>query len=211
MRFFTLVGGVVLCGLSFGSTLVANTSANNGGSPGWAMFFDVSATGTDLNILSMTTFSTATAGGSYSIEVFTRPGSALGGPANSGPGSSPAGWTSLGTAAATQGAVTSGESLSIDIPDISVLAGNTVGVAVQFTGVGPRYFGTGTPPLQNFTDGTLSVLAGDARSAPFTAGGSFFSSRALAGSLTYEAVPEPMTTLGLAALAGLVARKRKSA
>lgn len=197
---------------AFGQTLVAETTANNGGSPGWGMFFDLSATGSAVTITSLTTASTATAGGAFSVELFTRTGSGLGGPVASGAGSSSAGWTSIGTASATQGGTTSGISLTIDTPDFTIANGSTVGVAMVFTGAGPRYLGTGSPALSTFTDGPLKLVTGDARTVPFTTTGSFFTSRALTGSISYtsSAVPEPatMAALGLGAL-GLLRRRRK--
>ncbi len=184
-----LVAGALLAGsnsLFAQVTLNANAGpANNGGSATWAMFFDVAATAGDLTVTEMTTASTAAANAAFSVEVLTFVGSGLGGPVGSGPGSSPTGWTSLGSVPATQGAVASAVSLPIDIPDIVVLNGQTVGVAVRFTSAGPRYFGTGTPPLGVYSDANLSLTTGQARSAPFTTGGSFFTSRELVGSLTY--------------------------
>ncbi len=189
--------------------------ANNGGSSGWSVFFDLTASA-DLNVTELTTASTAPASTTFTVEIFTRSGTALGGPVDSGPGSSPAGWTSLGTATATQGAVPSGISLPIDIPDIFVGTGQTLGVAMLFTGAGPRYTGTGTPSYSVFADSNLSVTTGDVRSAPFTMDGSFFASRALNGEISYEltnisgTIPEPATaTLGLAALGGLMMRRRR--
>ena len=207
--------GVLLCfalALAFAApasadTLTANTTANNGGSPGWAFFFDVSANGAPLSITEMTTASTAAAGASFTVEVFTRTGTALGGPVGSGPGSSPIGWTSLGTAPATQGPTSSGISLPINIPDIPV-TNSVTGVAVLFSVAGPRYFGTGSPPLQNFSDANLTLITGDARSAPFTPTGSWFSSRGLTGSLTYTVVPEP-AALGSVGLAAVLLRRRR--
>ena len=197
---------------AFAQTLNAHPGpANNGGSAGWAMFFDLTASGSPLNATSLTTASSAGANAGFTVEILTRAGSALGGPVGSGPGSSMAGWTSLGTVNATQGAVAGQVSLPIDIPDIFIGAGQTVGVAMRFGVSGPRYFGTGTPAYSNFTDGTLTLVTGDARSAPFTTGGSFFSSRAMVGSVTYAVVPEPgsMIALGLGA-AALVARRRRN-
>ncbi|NUP95539.1 MAG: hypothetical protein HUU28_05175 [Planctomycetaceae bacterium] len=162
--------------------------ANNGGSPNWAMFFDVAATGGDFLVTELTTASNAGANVQYSVEVLVYTGSGLGGPVASGPGSSPVGWTSLGTVSATQGATASGISLPIDIPDITVLNGQTTGVALRFTGAGPRYFGTGTPAYSVYSDANLALTTGDARSAPFTTTGSFFTSRALVGSITYESL-----------------------
>lgn len=192
--------------------LLANPTANNGGAVNWAIFFDLSASGADVTVTELTTASTAAANAALSFEVFTRVGTGLGGPVTGGPGSDPTGWTSLGVVNGTQGPTASGISLPIDIPDIAVADGMTVGVALRFLVAGPRYFGTGAAPLQTFTDGPLTLVTGDSRSAPFTTTGSFFSSRALAGSLTYTAVPEP-SSMALASVAGFglaAIRRRRS-
>jgi len=175
-------------GSLFAQTLNANPGpANNGGSATWAIFFDVTATSGPLTITEMTSANTGAANVAFNVEVFTRVGTALGGPVSTGPGSSSAGWTSLGTVPATQGPVASGVSLPIDIPDIVLAQGQLTGVAVRFTTVGPRYFGTGTPPIGTYFDANLTLATGESRSAPFTPTGSFFTSRELVGSLTYIA------------------------
>src|SRR5690349_17683225 len=149
-RLLALGAVVGIAGDLHAQTLNANPGpANNGGSANWAMFFDVTATSGNLTITHMTTASTAAANAAFNVEVFTRVGTALGGPVASGPGSSPAGWTSLGIVGATQGAVASQVSLPIDNPDIALTQGQLTGVAVRFTVAGPRYFGTGAPPLGN--------------------------------------------------------------
>lgn len=206
----TGVGLVAVCASA--TTLVANPGpANNGGSAGWAMFFDLTTGANAVNVTGLTTASTAAANSVFNIEVFTRAGTALGGPVGSGPGSSSAGWTSLGIASATQGAVSSAISLLVDIPDISVASNSTVGVALRFTVAGPRYFGTGTPAYSTYSDSNLTLKTGDGRSAPFTTTGSFFASRAMVGSLEYTAVPEPATMLVLAGgVAALIRRRRKA-
>ena len=207
-RAFVFGAILLACAASVSAeTLNANATANNGGSPNWAIFFDVSANSLPLTITEMTSASTAPANGAFAVEVFTRTGTALGGPVGSGPGSSPAGWTSLGVAPATQGPVGSGISLPIDIPDINVAAGVT-GVAVRFTGAGPRYFGLAAGPYQNFSDANLTLVTGDARSAPFTPTGSWFAPRGLTGSLTYQVVPEP-ASLALLGFAGLLLARRR--
>jgi hypothetical protein len=159
--------------------------ANNGGSAGWAMFMDMIAGPRDIEVTQMKTANTGGAGASFSVEVFTRLGTALGGPVGSGPGSSTAGWTSIGTVPAIQGPVASGISEVFTLPTINVPAGDTIGVAIKFNTVGPRYFGTGSPPLSVYSDTNLSVVSGDGRSAPFTPTGSFFSSRTLTGEVRY--------------------------
>ena len=172
-------------------TLNANPGpANNGGLTGWGIFFDLSSPpGAPVIIEQMTTASTAAANATYTVEVFTRVGTALGGPVTTGPGSSPAGWTSLGTATATQGPVANGVSLPINIPNIPLIPGQITGVAVVFTGAGPRYFGTGSPPYGTYADANLTLVTGDARSAPFTPTGSWFASRELVGSMIYSLFP----------------------
>jgi len=186
-RLLGTLGAFALCASANAQvTLDANPTANNGGSVNWGIFFDFTAECTDLTVTHLRTASNAVAAATFDVEVYTRSGSGLGGPVAMGPGSDPAGWTSLGIVTATQGAVGNGISESIDIPDVLVPRGTTVGVALVWRlGGGPRYFGTGAAPIQTFTDGILTLTAGDARTSPFTTTGNFFSSRALAGSATY--------------------------
>ncbi len=168
--------------------------SNNGGSANWAAFFDLIAGSRDVSVTQMTTASTAAASASFSVEVFVRSGTALGGPVGSGSGSSSDGWTSLGIVPVVQGPTTSGISLVFTLPTISVTAFDTVGVALKFIGVGPRYFGTGSPPYSTYADTNLTLITGDGRSAPFTPTGSWFASRALVGEIRY--VISPVSTIG---------------
>ncbi len=202
-RAFLFILALFLCKLPVSAqTINANATANNGGSSGWAIFFDLTANSNALFVMQLTTASTAAANAGFSIEVFTRNGTSLGGPVGSGPGSSMAGWTSLGTASATQGATSSGISLPITIPTISVDPFATVGVALLFSGAGPRYFGTASSgPYQMFSDSNLTLTTGDARSVPFTTTGSWFAPRGLTGSITYSVVPEP-SSIALLVLGG---------
>ncbi len=203
---------LILCQSPASADIInANATANNGGSPGWAIFFDLTANTMPVSVTSMTTASTAAANAPFSIEIFTRTGTALGGPVTGGPGSSPDGWTSLGTAMATQGPTSSGISLPIDIPAINVDPFATVGVAVLFTGAGPRYFGTGSGPYQMFSDSNLTLTTGDSRSVPFTPTGSWFAPRGLTGSITYAVVPEPSSFVLLTLFGPLLwLRRRRS-
>lgn len=159
--------------------------ANNGGSPNWAMFLDLIGGTRDLYVTAIKTSSTAAAGGPISFEVLIRDGSTLGGTLTTGPGSSPAGWTAIDTASGIQGPTTNGISELIYIGPIPVAANDTVGVALRFITAGPRYFGTGTPPIENYNDTNIRLRTGEGRSAPFTPTGSFFTSRALTGEIRY--------------------------
>ena len=170
--------------------------ANNGGSTGWGIFFDVvSPVGSPVIVSHLRTASTAAANATYTIEVFTRFGTALGGPVGSGPGSSPVGWTSLGTVTATQGPTAGGVSQVIDIPDIPLGTAQITGVAVVFTGAGPRYFGLGGGPYVTYSDAILNLVTGDVRSMPFTPNGSWFSPRELVGSVGYFVFPVELMTI----------------
>jgi hypothetical protein len=167
-------------------TLAANPGPpNNGGSPNWAIFLDFIAGPKNIIVKQLSTGNNGTANESFSVEVLTYNGTALGGPVGSGHGSSMAGWTSLGTVPAVQGSTSNGISSIFNIPSITVPAGDTVGVALRFNSVGPRYYGTGSPPYSIYSDSSLTLVTGDSRSVPFTPTGSWFSSRALTGVVRY--------------------------
>src|SRR5690554_1837494 len=177
--------------------------SNNGLSSGAGIFFNLIASPThNIEVFQMTTANSGAAGANFSIEFFVRDGNALGGPVSSGPGSSPAGWTSLGSVPVTQGAVGNGVSLPFATPPIVVNAGDTVGVAMVFTGAGPRYFGTGSPPYGVYSNSTLTLVTGDSRSTPFTTGGTFFASRELVGEIYYNASAIPVELASFTASVG---------
>ncbi len=186
-----------LLGLLLGAPALAQTSAvlnaspgpsDNGSAAGAALLFDLEAR-TGLAITGFSTASAAAAGSTYQVSVYTRVGTALGGPVNTGPGSSSDGWSPLGTFTVTQG---DGEvSLPIALPAVAMAAGQTVGMAVVFpANLHARYLGQGSPAIQTFSNSALIMRSGDVRTVPFTTGGSFFSSRTLVGSITYR-VAEP--------------------
>lgn len=175
--------------------LHAAQSENNGGNDGWAIFFDLQATGDDVLVTELTTFSQEPAFALFSVELFTRNGTAL-----AGAGASNAGWTSLGSFVATQGAVTEGESSSIDVADFLVSSGGITGVALRFTGLGALYLNGSNV----YSDANLSLTTGESRSDPFSNTGGVFDERSFAGSVTYQVirtatVPEPSTALLLLA------------
>jgi hypothetical protein len=189
MRFWSVLLGMLLClfasqGLHAQATLIANPGpSNNGGNIGGALLFDLEAQ-TSVVVTGLTTATAAAPGTTFTVRISTRTGTALGGSGSSGPGSSAAGWRVLGTAVATQGSAE--VSLPISIPEIPIAAGQVVGVAVEFVDTTPRYFGSGSAPIETYSNANLRLRTGDARGAPFTATGSYFSSRALVGSIVYR-------------------------
>lgn len=171
------------------AVLAANPGpSNNGGGAGSAILFDLQAT-TGLVLTHLTSATDAAPGANYSMRIYTRAGTGLGGPVGAGAGSSPDGWSLLGTVTATQGA---GEvSLPVAIPNVRIAAGQTVGMAVEYVDISQNYFGKGATPLETYANADLLLKTGDARSVPFTTTGSFFSSRALVGSIGYR-LEEPV-------------------
>ncbi len=158
--------------------------SNNGGSANWAIFLNVEAIGPAIRVTELTTASNAAANAAFSIEVYIRTGTGLGGTLTGGPGGSANGWTLLGTAPATQGPVANAVSLPIDIPDIIVPAGGVVGVALKFLNVGPR-FKDCVGGYETYQDGMAKVVTGDVRTVPFTGTGLLLTQRCLVGSITY--------------------------
>ena len=187
MRHLIIVLLFLLCASSPGYTqavLIANPGpANNSSNAGAAIFFDLEAS-TGVVVTGLTTAANALSGAAFSVRISTRAGTALGGPVGVGPGSSTAGWTVLATVPATQGSA--GISLPITLPELSIAAGQVLGVAVEFLGAGPAYFGTGALPLETYGNVNLTLRTGDNRTVPFTTTGDFFSSRALVGSIRYR-------------------------
>ena len=176
--------------------MILNTglSPNNGGSPGWGMFMDLIGGSQDVDIVGMSTASTAAANAGFTVQIFTYQGNVLGF-GQGGPGSDPTGWTDLGTVAATQGATANGISLVFTTPTITIPAGDTIGVALVFIDVGPRYNGSGAPPYTEVSDANLTLVTGDSRQMPFTPSGTFFTSRALCGEIDYNfSVPVELTS-----------------
>jgi hypothetical protein len=181
------VVSLLLCwcqGATAQAVLQANPGpSNNGGATGSTILFDLEAR-TELVLTGLTTASDAAPGASFTLRVYTRAGTAIGGPVDSGPGSSPDGWILHGTVQATQGA---GEvSLPVELPPIRLPADRTVGVAVEYVDITSNYSGTGSAPLEVFANDDLALTTGAARSIPFTTGGTYFQSRALVGSILYR-------------------------
>ncbi len=179
-------------------------SPNNGGSPTWGMFMDLIGGSQDIDIVGMSTASTALANAGFTVQLYTYQGNVLGF-GQGGPGSDPTGWTDMGTVAVTQGAVDNGISLVFTTPTITIPAGDTIGVAMVFIDIGPRYFGSGAPPYTEVSDANLTLVTGDSRQMPFTPSGTFFTSRALCGEIDYNfSVPVELTSFAATSVGNAV-------
>lgn len=158
---------------------------NNSGVNGFAMFMDLQGV-TDGVVTGFSTASEAAANTNFQIQVYTRNGTTLGGTATSGPTSSSAGWNLHATVTGKQSAT--GElSLPITIPNLPIIAGQTIGLALVFVDVAPSYVGTGTTTPTTYSNSNLRLTTGEVKSTPFVSGGNFFISRQLLGQVYYRA------------------------
>ena len=157
------------------STLFA---ANNGGSPGGAVYFDITVTNS-MQIVGLETNYDVTVGSAVGIQVWM---TAAGG-THVGNETNAALWTQVGQ---DDGNATSA---GLDVPTSITLATpilmtpGTYGVALVSSGDGHRYTnGNGTN--QNFSDANLAISLGTASNVPFTGG--IFSPRVWNGSICYN-------------------------
>jgi len=176
--------------------------SDNAGAANSGLFFNLQSP-TGAVVTGMTVASDALPDGNFQIEVYTRTGTALGNVTGSGPATSSAGWTLRGIVNARQGL--GRISLPITLPPLNVAPGQTLGVGLRFLGFGPRYFGSGNPPVETYSSPGLTLVTGQAISAPFTTSGNVFTSRALVGSLSWRplgqqlpAAPGPTNNAGFA-------------
>jgi hypothetical protein len=156
-------------------------AANNGGSQGWAIYFDLTALSSDLAITGLQTFSTAGAGGDIGFDIYTRPGT------HAGFTNSLDGWTLHGSALGVGVGNGSGTvSNLIDIPDVELQQNNVTGIALWFTTSGPRYFGTSGNIQQVYENSDLRLFGGTSKSVPFSTMGSTFTPRIFSGVVHYD-------------------------
>ena len=136
---------------------------NNSGSPGGAVYFDVTVGPDDLTITAFETNTTAVAGLPFGVEVFLTPGTRV------GVENTPAAWTSVATGTATAAGLNMSTAVAMD-NTFDLPAGSSWGMVIVLAGpsgsAGHAYTnGTGTN--QHFTNGELTLDLGGGSNTPF--------------------------------------------
>ena len=179
-------------------TITTLFAANNSGSAGGGVYFDVTVGALPLEVTSFTTNANSLAGGEIiAFEVYTHAGG------HSGFENSPAGWTLEATGTGT--AAIRNTPTAVALSNTFLLAANTtVGMALTIgPNVGSAYTTNG---VATFSNANVQLDLGTTNNALFGAG--LFSPRVWNGSITYNVIPEP-ATLGLLALGGLALLRRR--
>ena len=200
----TVLGLLMVPLVARGGTLNVSHLPNNGlTASGASIFMDLTdLTGSGLSVGSFTTYASSAAGATWTVDVYTRPGSYVGFDGSS------AGWTLHTTVNATSNGTTT--QAPLDLGSSPILVGPNATTAVYLVAVagGLRYNGTNTlPPVTTWDNGELRMFSDVARSALFA--GTRFPGRTFAGTITYAAIPEPASLGVLGAALVLALRRRR--
>ena len=163
-------------GGSMGTITTLFASGNNG-SPGGAVYFDVTVGNSDIEI---TEIDINTDAGAFTMDVYTIEGTSIGNETNQ------SAWTMSSTASGT-GAGTDSPSNAVLADPITLSANTTYGMALVLDATHSHYYTNGDGTNQNFSNDDLSLALGGASNIPFTA--SVFSPRIFNGSLHYIGGP----------------------
>ena len=181
---------------------VAHLPNNGLTASGGGVFMDLTdKTGAGLFATGFTTYASSAAGSTWTVDVYTRPGSYVGFDGSS------AGWTLHTTVHSTSGGTTTLAPLDLGAADILVPANGTTGVYLVAVAGGIRYNGTNSaPPITTWENTELRMFSDVVRSALFA--GTRFQGRTFAGTIEYQAIPEP-ASLGLLSAVTLLALRRR--
>ena len=224
-RLFT--GGFVLCTLlSLGTTFFSPApahsasistlfSANNWGTAGGAVYFDLTTQNNDLTVTGFeTNVRNLTTGSTFGFKVYTTPGTSFGNQNNAGV------WNLVATGVGTD----AGSNLPSPITlnnTFQLVANTAYGMAIVLNGPegsAQHNYTNGTGSNQSYSNSDLTLAFGSATNTPFTV--PLFTPRVWNGTISYELsnqssdpVPEPSTIIllgtGLASI--MVWRKKASA
>src|SRR5690606_19003450 len=156
-------------------SLASLFASGNNGSPGGAVYFDVTVGPSDLEITEID-INTADPG-SFTLDIYTLVGTYVGNESN------PGAW---GAAVATA----TGTGAGIDTPSNAVLASSiiltantTYGMALVLDGTHSHYYTNGDGSNQNFSNADMSMALGAASNVPFTT--PIFAPRVFNGAIHY--------------------------
>ena len=134
--------------------------ANNSGSVGGAVYFDVAVTGGVL-LQAIESNCQATLGTPCGIDVYTIPGTSVGNQTNPGL------WTLVGTDNGTTTSAGRNGVTRFTLQSPIVLTAGTYGMALVARGTGHAYT-NGTGANQNYSDSFLNITLGQASNVPWT-------------------------------------------
>ncbi len=157
------------------STLYAS---GNNGSPGGAVYFDITVGPTDIEITEIDINTDAT--NAFSMDVYTIEGTSVGNEANQGA------WT-LSSTAEGVGAGQGNPSNAVLASPITLSANTTYGMALVLDATHSHYYTNGNGTNENYSNDDLSLALGGATNAPFTS--PVFSPRVFNGTLHYVGGP----------------------
>lgn len=206
MKRFTEIAAVGIISLLAIASAKANSittlfGTNNNGSPGGAVYFDITVASSALSITAFD-LNTASTSPFSNLQVWI-----LAGMSSQGNETNMALWTEVATGSGTGAGTDNPTHVTLSNP--FGLAANTLyGIAIVADPSFGHYYTNGNGSNQNYSNGDLSLSLGSASNVPFTA--PVFSPRVWNGTVYYDVVPEPSTValLGLGAL-GLIGFARR--
>lgn len=176
---------------------------NNNGSPGGAVYFDITVASSALSITAFD-LNTASTSPFSNLQIWLLPGMT-----SQGHETNMALWTEVATGSGTGAGTNNPTHVTLSNP-FALAAGTLYGIAIVADPSFGHSYTNGNGSNQNYSNGDLSLSLGSASNVPFTA--PVFSPRVWNGTVYYDVVPEPSTIalLGLGAL-GLIGFARRRA
>ncbi|MGB3343972.1 MAG: HYR domain-containing protein, partial [Aequorivita sp.] len=154
-------------------------ASNNGGSPGWIQFFDITVGPSNIDITDLDVNTSNTT--PINMEIYTLVGTSVGNELNAGAWGAPSA-TGTGTGAGTDNP----SNVTLTAP-LTLNANTTYGIGIKMD-VSPRYTnGTGCPGNQCYSNADLSLSLGSVVSGQFS--GSVFTPRIFNGTINYLGAP----------------------
>jgi subtilisin-like proprotein convertase family protein len=159
------------------TTLTTLFAANNGGSFGGAVYFDVAVGANDIIVNGIEVNTADGSGSGFSIDVYAIPGGTyVGNTAN------PGAWTLIATGSGTAAGLNNPSLATLAVP-FTANANTNYGMAIVMDASHGHDYTNGAQAAGN---ADLSIIAGAASNAPFTA--PTFSPRSFNGSIVYQTI-----------------------